>query len=187
MSETESFVKAVGLLGAKAYYATTHEETVALVGEIVQKSGGSSVAIAGLPGPVRTVVLSALKGAKVIEAEKLKGREAKDVIAGAAVGITWAANGLVKEGALLEVTWDDAAKLTSSLPLTHIALLSERSFLSDFVAGMKEARRIVTSSPNPKPVVSFIAGSSKTADIEMKLLYGVHGPHFMIVVVLGWI
>ncbi|MDE1853995.1 MAG: LUD domain-containing protein [Thaumarchaeota archaeon] len=187
MSAVESFAQALKGLNAEMSFAATKEETVAIVTGAVNRSRASSVVVAGLPGPVRSLVLSALDGVKVVDAERLSGEDAKEAVSGADIGVTWAANGLVKEGALLEVTWDDAIKLASSLPMMHVALLSEKGLLPDLAAGMLEAGRIVSSSPNPKPIVSFIAGPSKTADIESRLLYGVHGPHTMLVIVLGWI
>lgn len=182
----ESFVQAVRSLNAEASYTPTREENSALVKDVVRRTKASSVAVAGISDPVRDVILSSLSGVRVVEVEKLTGREAKQALAEVDVGITWAVNGLVKEGALLEVAWDDAVKLASCLPMVHLALVSERSLLPDFVAGMKEAGRIVSASQNPKPTISFIAGPSRTADIESRLLYGVHGPHSLTVAVLGW-
>lgn len=184
---TELFFQAVRSLNAEAVYAATEKETSALVKDVVLRSGALSVAVGGIPNPVREFVLSALVGVKVVEPERMGNRDAKEALSGSDLGITWAKNGIVKEGALLEVTWDDAVKLTSCLPMSHLALLSEKSLLPDFAAGMREAGRMVAASPLPKPTVSFIAGPSKTADIESRLLYGVHGPHSLTVGVLGWI
>jgi L-lactate utilization protein LutC len=186
LSKFESFAQALRLLNGEAYYAATREETEARIRDLMQMSRASRVVVAGLPNAVRNHVLSSLEGREVKEVENLKGREAATTISRADVGITWAAGGLAEEGALMEVTWDDATKLASSLPLTHVALLSERSLLPDLAAGMLEAGRIVKSSASPKPVISFIAGPSKTADIEGKLLHGVHGPHSVFAIVLGW-
>ena len=187
MSDFDLFAKALRDLKTEASYSATSDETATTVRAVVRQSKASSVVVAGLPPSVKSLVLSSLEDVKVIEAEKLDGREAIVAISGADLGITWAANGLVKEGALLEVTRDDAAKLASSLPTAHIALLSAKSLLPDLEAGMLEAGRIVASSAHPKPIISFIAGPSETGDIEGRLLYGVHGPHSLSVVVLGWI
>ena len=173
-------------MNAEAFYTGAKEETSALVKDVIRKTKATSAAIAGVSGPVRDVVISALAGVEVVDAGALGGRNPKQALSGVDIGITWATNGLVKEGALLEITWDDASKLASCLPMVHMALVSERSLLPDFAAGMKEAGRIVASSQNPKPAISFIAGPSRTADIESRLLYGVHGPHSLVDVVVGW-
>lgn len=187
MSNFELFAQSLRKLNAEASYSSTREETEAKIRDLVKLNQPSLVVLGGLPVDVKNLVLSSLKDVDAIEVEKLKGQEAAVTISKADIGITWAAGGLAKEGAVMEVTWDDAVRLASSLPLTHVALLSMKSLLPDLSAGMLEAGRIVKSSPSPKPVITFIAGPSKTADIEGKLLHGVHGPHSVFAIVLGWI
>ena len=186
MSTLEPFIQAVRSLNSEASYTATKEETSALVKDLLRRTNASSVAVAGIAAPVRDVVLSSLGGVRVVESEKLGRQQAKEALSRVDVGITWAANGLVREGALIEVTSDDAVKLASCLPMVNLVMVSERSLLPDFTAGMREAGRIVRASAIPKPTISFITGPSRTADIEGRLLYGVHGPHTLTVVVLGW-
>jgi L-lactate utilization protein LutC len=54
-------------------------------------------------------------------------------------------------------------------------------------AAVKLTAGIIRSAADVKPVISFISGPSKTADIELRLLYGVHGPHELHVLLLDWI
>lgn len=185
-SQLETFAQAFKSQNGEVTYTRTREETSAALKAAVFRHGARRVAVAGLPSGVREAMTYALGDVELIDAGKLNGKEAKLAIAGADMGVTWAAYGLAKEGALLETTWDDATKLASCLPMTHVALVSERNLLPDFAAGMREAGRIVAASQNPKPIISFISGPSRTLDIESRLLYGVHGPHSVIVLVLGW-
>ena len=135
-------------------------------------------------------VKAALTGLKVDVVEELSGRPQEEVIgilAGADAGVTWAANGVALEGAMLEVVYDDSAKLASSLPMLHIALLESTSILRDLAEALPIVGDMVGSSPTErKPIISFISGPSKTGDIEMRLLYGVHGPHTVHAVILDW-
>ena len=109
------------------------------------------------------------------------------VIAAADAGVTWAVNGVALEGAMLEVVFDDSAKLASSLPIVHIALLDSSSILRDLAEAMPLVGGIVGEAPSGrKPIISFISGPSKTGDIEMRLLYGVHGPHTVHAFILDW-
>ena len=101
--------------------------------------------------------------------------------------MTWAVNGVALEGAMLEVVYDDSAKLASSLPIVHVALLESSSILRDLAEAMPLVGGIVKDAPpSRKPIISFISGPSKTGDIEMRLLYGVHGPHTVHAVILDW-
>jgi len=88
---------------------------------------------------------------------------------------------------MLEVVYDDSAKLASSLPIVHVALLESSSILRDLAEAMPLVGEIVRNAPvGRKPIISFISGPSKTGDIEMRLLYGVHGPHTVHAIVLDW-
>jgi len=80
------------------------------------------------------------------------------------VGVTRAVCGLADTGSILET---DAALLASLLPEVHLAVLSQSNLLSS----LPEAMDLVKD----KNAV-FITGPSRTADIEMTLTIGVHGP-----------
>lgn len=54
--------------------------TSALVIDVLRKAKASSAAAAGIPCPVRDVVLSGLSRIRVVEVEKLVGNDAKRVL-----------------------------------------------------------------------------------------------------------
>ena len=90
-------------------------------------------------------------------------------------GISWAAFAIAETGAIVEFATDDAMRLVTALPLVHISLLHA----SDLVATLKEAAAPIRKFYEENPLnatVSFISGPSRTADIEMRLILGVHGP-----------
>jgi L-lactate dehydrogenase complex protein LldG len=81
------------------------------------------------------------------------------------IGVTNAICGLADTGSVLEA---DGALVPSLLPEIHIALLKTKDIfpsLSDAIHLVKDKRASV-----------FITGPSRTADIEMTLTIGVHGP-----------
>ena len=96
------------------------------------------------------------------------------------VGITGADAGFASTGTLALVTSAAHGRTVSLLPALHIALLPrERLFAtmeSWIAAGGKQA--IAESSS-----VVFITGPSRTSDIEMQTILGVHGPRAVHVVV----
>jgi L-lactate dehydrogenase complex protein LldF len=94
------------------------------------------------------------------------------------VGLTRAAAGLADTGSLL-VTGGPGEMLSASLlPETHIAIL----YLSDLHASLPD----VLNSPMVRnaPSAVVISGPSRTADIEMTLTIGVHGPGELIVLLV---
>jgi len=190
-SETlEDFLNALNGLHVQTHVVRSESETVDAVRAIVSKAGCKSVVVAGIPARYKPSVKAALSGINHDYVEDLQGRptsEAVKVLASADAGITWASNGLAMEGAMLEVVYDDSFKLASSLPILHVAMLEASSVLSDLSDALPRIGDTISNAPpGKKPVISFISGPSKTGDIEMRLLYGVHGPHTVHAIILDW-
>ncbi len=165
-------------------------ETTEVLRGILTEASCRSAVVAGMPARYTDAVKAALQGVKVDFVEDLQGKAPKEVVgtlSGADAGVTWAVNGLAMEGALLEVVFDDSYKLASSLPIVHVALLEASTILRDLAEALPIVGGIIAHSPaDRKPIISFISGPSKTGDIEMRLLYGVHGPHTVHAVILDW-
>jgi L-lactate dehydrogenase complex protein LldG len=81
------------------------------------------------------------------------------------VGVTNAICGLADTGSVLEA---DGALHASLLPEIHIAVLKSSNILPSLSDAMKFVK--------DKSAAVFITGPSRTADIEMTLTIGVHGP-----------
>jgi L-lactate utilization protein LutC len=177
-------------LHVEARVVQNEAETVGALRGILSKAGCKSVVVAGIPVRYAGAVRAATAGLKADFVEDLQGRPPKEVVgilAAADAGLTWAAYGVALEGAMLEVVYDDSAKLASALPIVHVALLESSSILGNLAEAMPLVGSIIRDAiPGRKPIVSFISGPSKTGDIEMRLLYGVHGPHTVHAVVLDW-
>jgi L-lactate dehydrogenase complex protein LldG len=177
-------------LHVASHVVKNEAETKVVLKRILTDAGCKSVAVAGIPPRYAGGVKAALTGLKADVVEELSGRPQEEVIgilASADAGVTWVANGVALEGAMLEVVYDDSARLASSLPILHVALLESSSILHDLAEALPIVGGLVRSSPpERKPIISFISGPSKTGDIEMRLLYGVHGPHTVHAVILDW-
>ncbi len=90
--------------------------------------------------------------------------------------------GLADSGALL--VWSDSGfgrSTTLTVPL-HIVLLPATRIVADMIDALPRVRRDA-GGLIPSNVV-IINGPSKTADIEMNLVTGVHGPKFVQVIVI---
>lgn len=84
------------------------------------------------------------------------------------VGVTKAICGLADTGSILEADGEGGKLQASLLPAIHLAVLKK----SDIYPSLSDA---IHSTRNTKSAV-FITGPSRTADIEMTLTIGVHGP-----------
>ena len=95
-------------------------------------------------------------------------------------GITPVAGAIADPGALILWPSDKEPRLISLVPSIHIAVLKADTIFSSFLEAMQEEK---WSTKMPTNVV-LISGPSKTADIEMTLAFGVHGPRELIVLIL---
>lgn len=85
--------------------------------------------------------------------------------------------GLVDPGSVVVCASPDEPRARSLLPDVHIAVLDEDRILPDLAALLTAVRGALPSS------LAIISGPSRTGDIEMVLVNGVHGPREQHVVV----
>jgi L-lactate dehydrogenase complex protein LldG len=88
------------------------------------------------------------------------------------VGLTGAVAGLADTGSLVLTSGPGRGRLVSLLPPVHVAVLSKRRLYSSLPAFLSAHPGIVAQGSN----LVIVTGPSRTADIEMTLTHGVHGP-----------
>ncbi|MER2558409.1 MAG: lactate utilization protein [Candidatus Competibacter denitrificans] len=96
-------------------------------------------------------------------------------------GITSTQGGLADVGALILWPTPDEPRLMSLAPAVHIAVL-EASKIHDSLAAAMRTERWAEGMPTNALLIS---GPSKTADIELVLTFGVHGPKELVVLILN--
>lgn len=94
-----------------------------------------------------------------------------------AAGIQTADVAVAESGAVVQSTRGARSLLPGILPDVHVVLVPGRSI----VPRMEDALAIF-SADMPR-AVSFVAGPSRTADIEQTIVVGAHGPKSVIAVV----
>ena len=89
------------------------------------------------------------------------------------VGVTGSYCALAETGTLVLLSGESWHATTSLLPETHIAVVST----SRIVIAMEDVWELLRAETDELPrQVNFVSGPSRTADIEMTLVYGAHGP-----------
>ncbi len=166
--------RAVEALAGKTHRAATAEEARALVAASL--AGRSAVAsnapflagcgIPNLPG----VATGFLDSAALREA-----------CAAAAVGITSADYALADTGTLVLLSSPEEARMISLLPPAHIAVVPAGRILT----GLDELFSLLPHPALTSSSMVMITGPSRTGDIEMTLVRGVHGPGELTVIVVG--
>lgn len=97
------------------------------------------------------------------------------------VGLTGADAGLADVGSLVLKSGPGRARSASMLPPVHVAILPVERLYTDMASYFVAQPDAIQSGSN----LVFIAGPSRTADIELTLTLGVHGPGEFHVVLVG--
>ena len=95
------------------------------------------------------------------------------------VGITSAQAGIAETGTLVLDSSVERNRLVSLVPPVHIAILdASKIFLT-----LGETLAALHNGSELSPAITFITGPSRTADIELTLTLGVHGPQELYVII----
>lgn len=104
----------------------------------------------------------------------------KETVFNVEAGITSAAGAIAETGALILWPSEKEPRLMSIVPPVHIAVLQADTIhnsLSEIIQNENWSEKMPTN-------VVLVSGPSKTADIEMTLAFGVHGPKELIVLIV---
>ena len=164
------FLEELGLLGVEAFVEAGEAEVRRRVRDLI---AGKSI-LSWDPERLPYGAGEALRGENVAF-----GADPRETQARADIGLTGCDAALAETGSLAMVSGPGRPRAASLLPLTHVALVRE----ADLVFGMGEFFERFRQNP-VLPYLVFITGPSRTADIELSLTLGVHGPG-KVIVVLG--
>ncbi|MBU1042220.1 MAG: lactate utilization protein [Proteobacteria bacterium] len=107
------------------------------------------------------------------------------------IGLTFAQAALIDSGSLVLVAGRERPRAVSLLPPTHVCLVP-RSALAPDVSALPELLRAHADASPSLPAgklpscLNLVTGPSSTADIELVLVRGVHGPGALDIVGLDW-
>jgi len=104
----------------------------------------------------------------------------KDTVFNVDAGITSAAGAIAETGALILWPSEKEPRLMSIVPPIHIAVLKADTIFNTLSEVMQKENWPAKMPTN----IVLVSGPSKTADIEMTLAFGVHGPRELIVLIV---
>src|SRR4030095_6761484 len=110
--------------------------------------------------------------------EEADRRRHRDDAARAPLGLTGVDWALAETGTLILASGPRRPRSPSLLPETHVAVFGPSALLETLeqVGMMLEARHADPALAGSGGAINFITGPSRTADIELTLTRGVHGP-----------
>jgi L-lactate dehydrogenase complex protein LldG len=131
------------------------------------------IAISDAPAVERLMHLTDL------EIEELAITPNASDIFGFDVGITTAQAAIAETGTLVLDSADERHRLVSLVPPVHIGMVKA----SRIYGTLGEVLTLLRSGKEISPTVTFVTGPSRTADIELTLAIGVHGPQELYVII----
>jgi L-lactate dehydrogenase complex protein LldG len=169
----ERFESEITRVGARFYRAASSEEVCAYVERVAAAEGARTILCSTLPDECDPRNQLAGKGFAVMT--ESGGRDFVLEAASADIGLTGVDYGLAETGSLVLLARAGQPRSISLLPPVHIALIKPQQIIRGFDELFFELNRDFEAT-GLKSAVTFITGPSRTADIELKLVVGVHGP-----------
>ncbi|MDB5106595.1 MAG: lactate utilization protein [Fibrobacteres bacterium] len=120
-----------------------------------------------------------LTGAKTVF-----GSDSRDEQGQAEIGLTGCENAIAETGTLAVTSGPGRPRAASLMPITHVVLIRASDILLGMGEYFRKTRETADRGNVPLPYVVFITGPSRTADIELSLTLGVHGPG-RVIAILG--
>ena len=120
-------------------------------------------------------------GLKLIAPTDLRTPESRDAVRHIRCGVTGVEAAFAATGSMLMLAGPGTNRSASLLPFRHVALIPFSRLYRNFeewLAERREAGTLVDTVRN-RANLTLISGPSKSADIEMNLTLGVHGPKFV--------
>ncbi len=146
----------------------------------------------GLPGlltDLRAMGLEVVDGSPLLEASATPEvvESIRRQLDRGEVGLTGVDYAIAESGSLVLLSGPGKGRLVSCLPMVHVAILRP----GQLVGSLEEVGVLLEafhhrSPPSASPSgIAFITGPSRTADIELSLTRGVHGPKEVHVIALS--
>lgn len=104
------------------------------------------------------------------------GKENQVFAEQADIGITFSDITLAESGTITLFNDKDNGRSISLLPRVHVAVIPKSTLVPRMTQAVKQIHEANAAGQAVSSCVSFISGPSNSADIEMKLIVGVHGP-----------
>ena len=180
----EPLQKELEALSAVFHRVEKKEQFPGILVGILEKHGARSALVWEHPLLEALGVGGLLRGAAVEVLAPTGAEGFVGQVAGADLGITAAECAIVESGALMVRASQGWPRAASLLPPVHVAILTARQRLRTVGDLVPLWRQWLSSQGRLPSGIHLITGPSRTADIELTLVLGAHGPKVLHVVAL---
>lgn len=170
----KEFIREAKAVGAGTRRALKNEVADRLV-ELLRDDRSVVIAagLEGVAGELRS------RGVRIVCEDGSDG--AAEALPAADAGLGQALGGIAASGTILIGPGSGLEGLVSILPPHYVALLPARAIQPDIAAALAKAAPLIGT---PGSRVAFVTGPSRTSDIELTPVIGVHGPVRLDVVIV---
>lgn len=174
----EQFTKEALNVNSQVYSLTSQDDINSFLFKLVSEKEIPSFAV------WESVFLKKLGVKKHLRDQGLKTvtAKSKNRIANAGIGITEADYAIADTGTLVLLTDKNKPRSVSLLPPIHLAVVRKENIMSDINELFAILKHKHDIDKDITSCMTFITGPSRTADIELNLTLGVHGPKELYVI-----
>ena len=187
----DRFADTARLRNWNLFRTASAEDAVGYLAEVAKTHAGGQVARSDQPALTELPLDDALdslgiRSVLVKRDEAAPPEMLRQQIVESGVGITGADYAVAETGSVVVLPRRGLSRLVSLVPPVHVAVVRPEDVVESlddvFLFRRLEYHR---NGGDMGSYVNFITGPSRTADIEMKLVVGVHGPREVHLVLLG--
>jgi len=188
----EKFQTEFELVSGEFFRASSKEDAVRSLCELIQSAGVRTVAISDHEICERVQLKEALQAAlpeievikESIDSESsYERRHLKSTLSYFQLSVTGAEFLIAESGTIVVIAGTQASRQISLLPEIHVVLASPQQIYPN----LSEAFQVIQKDgrSHPSSAITLITGPSRTADIEKVLIKGVHGPTRIVTIMLS--
>ena len=160
------FVENFKMVSGEVHLLGEEEELIEKINELIREIGAQSVSFWNM-NPLKSLEFTSETDLTTVD-----------------IGITGADFAIAETGTLVLLSGPKQPRLTSLLPPVHIAILKRENIVANIHVLFERLGEFYESYDKLCSCISFITGPSRTADIELNLTLGVHGPGRAIVIIV---
>lgn len=176
-SPTARFAECLEAIGGHPAIVSCTAAARALLFEILHKEGARRVALSD-----SSFVRAVISGDGATAPCELLSEPSRAEMFTADAGVSSAQWAIAESGTLVLETSLERNRLVSLIPPIHIAIVPEKRLCATMEAALTKLR--AEGGGVNSRAITFITGPSQTADIEQKLVKGVHGPKSLFVIIV---
>lgn len=144
--------------------------------EVIKKYGGGQVVASKDPRFSEFGLSAFLDNEETHVWDAFLGQANIEIAKKANIGILFSDTALAESGTIVQFNDKNIARSISLLPLVYVAIVPKSTIVPRMTQVVQAVHKSVEAGDKLATCINFISGPSNSADIEMNIVIGVHGP-----------